>query len=1043
MRGSAFGRVLLLWAAAAAAPATARAPAVSFTHFLTGVRPNGVAQAPGETVMVDLAGGQPVTLRWAFRCAAETTCAQTTSRVQLFEAARPTTAARVYDSGVVTGPDPFHTLPLGRGGAALTLDEATKYVWTVTLSVAHGARNTTSTVVSPGQSLFTSLQTWTAAPVWAAAAATADPDPKYAFLRRSLGPLPAAPLSAVVFITANPPPTAKHGDETPSKILGAYKLWVNGEMVTMGPGRPRCGPKPCVYGFQPEQVVDGIDVTRWAVDGDGALDIFISGYGNAAPWISADVRVHFAADAGIDPLVARTGVDAGWEALDATPVYRPTGQSGCGWYFYPSENIDASAPETGGTPLAPTCSSPSSAAREEEEDDDDDDENDQNMLVAPWAAPVVLQNFTWLPITPKPVAPMAVLMADAGPHNINTSGASRAGAARAAVVTKLGPGHFFFDLGREIQGGVVLTATLPQPVATTVVRLRVQEELASPPNSTAPPALLWPPRTGTHPEFNWTLAATTAPQTLQHHEYLEFRYGELLFDAAAPATLAVSDLDVSAWVVHLPSDTRAASSAALNTSSAALDAVWGLCRDTLVVAPLDLYSDSNARQRSADCVADDVTSIKGQLAISNELALPRFATEQMMAIGVATRIDWAVLPIVAVYEWTMHTGDLSLAESTFDRLLSAHARLDAMSTDRRLGGLVDSTSAENQALVDWPPGMEDGYVRNNASSISSAWVLHGAVHLAKLARLLPGRQAEAARLENVSSTLRSEMRKQQYDARRGAFCDGVCADTPHLSFHATMYALAFGALDDAEDPEAFAAAWAYLRGRISPPFAAAGRWPPPGPSSGKGLPCGTYPAQFALEALYRNSSDRGLSALRVLESNATNSWVHMLRQGATMTLEMWDPEEKPNLTWSHPWSSSPAFLVAWFLMGIRPLTPGFGSVAVRPQPGDLARGAFVLPTIRGPVAVDFSQTAGGATFSLSVTLPGSVVASVAVPLPARGAVAGELCLRVDGAAAAAAVVPSATADGQQQHFAAADEAVGPGGHHTFVLAPCHQVDNHH
>jgi hypothetical protein len=172
-----------------------------------------------------------------------------------------------------------------------------------------------------------------------------------------------------------------------------------------------------------------------------------------------------------------------------------------------------------------------------------------------------------------------------------------------------------------------------------------------------------------------------------------------------------------------------------------------------------------------------------------------------------------------------------------------------------------------------------------------------------------------------------------------AFCDGLCSDTPHTAFHSTMYALAFNAVDD----DHAEAAWEYTRSRINPPFytsstppsasssavvdasftqrVPAPPWPPPGPSSGLGLPCGVHPSQFAVEALYTKTSDLGASALAVLTSSATNSWVNMLKQGATMTMEMWTPEEKPNLTWSHPWASSPAFLIAWYLFGIRPTSP--------------------------------------------------------------------------------------------------------------------------
>ena len=184
-------------------------------------------------------------------------------------------------------------------------------------------------------------------------------------------------------------------------------------------------------------------------------------------------------------------------------------------------------------------------------------------------------------------------------------------------------------------------------------------------------------------------------------------------------------------------------------------------------APLDLYSDSNARQRSADCAADDVTAMRTHYATSTQLALQRFQVEQMMGGGVESRVDWGVLPIIAVLDYTMHSGDLSLAEATFDRLLDAHARLQSISST---SGLVEGIDA----LVDWPPGMEDGYTKSNAPTISSAWVFYGATSLAQLARLLPGsaRAAQAAQLDETAAQLRAAMSARQWNVQSGAFCDG-------------------------------------------------------------------------------------------------------------------------------------------------------------------------------------------------------------------------------------------------------------------------------
>ena len=104
-------------------------------------------------------------------------------------------------------------------------------------------------------------------------------------------------------------------------------------------------------------------------------------------------------------------------------------------------------------------------------------------------------------------------------------------------------------------------------------------------------------------------------------------------------------------------------------------------------------------------------------------------------------------------------------------------------------------------------------------------------------------------------------------------------------------------------------------------------------------------------------------------------------------------------------SASPAAALLRWLFGIRPTTPGFASVIIQPQPGDLPSGNATLPSIRGPIAVAFTQAVtpgqprSPKAFALDVSLPGAVLARVCLPLSActGGAVT------LDGATVAAQV----------------------------------------
>ena len=244
------------------------------------------------------------------------------------------------------------------------------------------------------------------------------------------------------------------------------------------------------------------------------------------------------------------------------------------------------------------------------------------------------------------------------------------------------------------------------------------------------------------------------------------------------------------------------------------------------------------------------------------------------------------------------------------------------------------------------------------------------------------------------------MNSKQWNSTAGAFCDGVCDDTPHMAFHSTVYALAFGAASDTHLNDA----WEYVRSRstLSPTTThqSSAAEEPVAQTTFSGMPCGVYPAQFVLTALYQKFEDNGAAAFDILTSDAKNTWLAMLKKGATMTMEMWSEDEKPNLTWSHPWASSPAFIIAWYTFGIRPLEPGFAKVAIKPQVGALTSGRYTLPTVLGPITVRFRKS--DTSFALHVSLPASSVGVVSIPMLAADRGAAASALRVDGSLVVAA-----------------------------------------
>ena len=585
---------------------------------------------------------------------------------------------------------------------------------------------------------------------------------------------------------------------------------------------------------------------------------------------------------------------------------------------------------------------------------------------------------------------------------------------------QLGPGWYTEDAGVELQGGlrVRLLPGAPLPPQGASLTVQLGSEMA------VNGSVLWRTRAGNRYQDTWSFPGSAAlrPEqaAVEHHEFCEFRYAEVVWSAqgsGAPlALLPGVHFLVDFWVVRYPYDSQGA--ARLATSSPQLDAVFGLAASTLRTTTLDFYADSNTRQRSIDCMADDTTAALNQYATTTELALPRMTAAQIMGMGGGSAqgplgyissnwADWSILPGLNIYYDALYTGDLSLAALYYDVLVANHT----------YAYLIDPATAlvhngpALSALIDTSGGSDDGYVQSSVNSVVNAWVHLALRCLARLGRWL-GRGSTAATLDALATAQAAAFQAAMYNASAGGgVCDGLCSATPHTAAHATFYALYSGILDGAPYQPALVA---WLQARTAA-------------NGGLGMPCGAYPAQFLLGGLYAADSDHGAAAYAVLTSAAPHSWLHMMGAlGATATMECWLPEELPNLSFSHVWSSSPAFTVPWLLFGLTPTAPGYAAFDVKPQPGPVLQGRAVLPSAAGPIAVSFEQRGEApgtpaSTMALGVTVPGGCSARALLPL--WGCAAG-MQVTLDGAPVAWAQVGD---------YAAVQ--LGPG-EHALETAPC-------
>lgn len=107
----------------------------------------------------------------------------------------------------------------------------------------------------------------------------------------------------------------------------------------------------------------------------------------------------------------------------------------------------------------------------------------------------------------------------------------------------------------------------------------------------------------------------------------------------------------------------------------------------------------------------------------------------------------------------------------------------------------------------------------------------------------------------------------------------------------------------------------------------------------------------------------------------------MLRNGATTTWELVDRRE-PGIdhiqpagrSHCHGWSAGPAHLLPAYLLGVTPTAPGYRTVAIRPDLGDLDWAEGTIPTPHGDIQISLTGPVSG-----RVTLPPGVTGTLHLP----------------------------------------------------------------
>ena len=430
---------------------------------------------------------------------------------------------------------------------------------------------------------------------------------------------------------------------------------------------------------------------------------------------------------------------------------------------------------------------------------------------------------------------------------------------------------------------------------------------------------------------------------------MPFRYLEL---TGVPGKLSLDDL-----VQERLLDEFNTNAAAFNSSSAALNQIWNLCRTSMQILSFDgVYIDGD-RERTpyeSDCYIHQLSAY----AVDREFSMLRYSFEYLLQHP-TWPTEWKFHMIFIAWADYLQTGNSDMLHRYYDAL-KPDTLSWAATRDGLIKGFPGFPQSTNSDVVDWPVGDRDGFVikenhyRNWTNSVNNAFYYRSLRLMGRIADVV-GHPHDAAHYNAMAKKVYASYNQVFWDEASQCYVDGV--GTTHASAHANFFPLAFGLVPD----DRKAAVIRYLHSRIA---------------ADNGMPTSVYGAQYFLDALFENGDSD--TALALLTTNGPRGWLNMIHIGSTLTTEAWSFEDKHNLDWNHPWGAAPGNLISRYILGLRPLAPGYGQILIQPHLGTtLSYVQGTVPTIRGPVSIQATNAPG--SFQLLVDIPGNVTVTAMLP----------------------------------------------------------------
>jgi alpha-L-rhamnosidase len=505
------------------------------------------------------------------------------------------------------------------------------------------------------------------------------------------------------------------------------------------------------------------------------------------------------------------------------------------------------------------------------------------------------------------------------------------------VITKeIEEGRYFYDFGGEIVGHTRIRIQGENGKKLTV---RHGEEL------TEDGEVRFEMRASCKYEEKPVL--TGQEDLIEFYDYRAFRYIEILDAPTEP--------EVWVEVRHHPFDSE---KSGLQSSDKLLEDIWKMCSRGVQMGAQGGFLDCPSREKGA-YLGDAVITGRSHLWLTADASLNRktlvdFMHSKEICPGLMAVAPGSFMQEIAEYslqypmvlwEYYRHTGDKAFLKTIRDDVFEGLFAYFAARENE--AGLLENIQ-EKWVLVDWPENLRDDYdyeLANAGENTVLNAFYYGALRKAAQIERELGRDGRA--YDEKANTIEKNFAERFVDIATGLYRDAP--DSLHSSLHANAIPLAFGLTKGADKTK--------MLNLIRE----------------KKLSCGVYIASYVIEACFKAGA--GDLAYQLITSKDEHSWNEMIKHGATTCMEAWGPDQKWNTSWCHPWSSSPIYLIAEYVMGISPGQAGWAKIRIAPAAiENLPEITLHIPHPQGRVTAQFIPGQG-----YNFTVPQGVPVEVDAP----------------------------------------------------------------